>query len=186
MAKHHECISDDLAAFITRQPMFFVATAPDQGRVNLSPKGIDQTFKILGPKAVAFLNLTGSGNETAAHLLVNDRITLMFCSFGPKPMILRLYGTGRAIHPYDAAWAELDPLFPPLAGKRQIVLVDVTSVITSCGFAVPRIETLTQRTTLVDWAEKKGEDGIRDYWREKNVSSFDGLPTGIFAGEDWE
>jgi hypothetical protein len=179
MAKHHDGISDDLATFIAAQPMFFVATAPDQGRINLSPKGLEGTFAVLGARRVAFLNLTGSGNETAAHLRENDRITLMFCSFGPKPMILRLYGTGQVIHPRDEGWADLNPRFAPLPGQRQIILVDVTSVITSCGFAVPRMELTEQRNILVDWAAKKGEDGIRAYWQEKNVTSFDGLPTGI-------
>ena len=179
VAKHHEFITEDLATFIAAQPMFFVATAADQGRINLSPKGLDGTLTVLGPRRVAFLNLTGSGNETAAHLSENDRITLMFCSFGPKPIVLRLYGSGRAIHPRDAEWDDLDRLFAPLPGKRQIILIDVTSVITSCGFGVPLMELAGQRETLVEWAEAKGDEGIRTYWRERNAASFDDLPTGI-------
>lgn len=179
MAKHHDSITADLADFIAAQPMFFVATAPDEGRINLSPKGLDGTFLVLGSHRVAFLNLTGSGNETAAHLRQNDRITLMFCSFGPKPLILRLYGNGRALHRRDAGWAELAPRFAPLPGKRQIVVVEVTSVITSCGFAVPLMEMAGQRPMLSEWAERKGSDGIEAYWREKNATSFDGLPTGV-------
>ena len=179
MAKPHDSITRDLADFISAQPMFFIATAPDEGRINLSPKGLDGCFAILGPHRVAFLNMTGSGNETAAHLRQNDRITVMFCSFGPKPMILRLYGHARAIHGRDAEWSTLDPLFAPLAGKRQIVVVEVTSIISSCGFAVPRMELTEQRSMLPDWAERKGEDGIKDYWRDRNATSFDGLPTGI-------
>jgi len=180
MARQHEQITDELAAFILRQPMFFVATAPDEGRINLSPKGLDGCFRILEPLRVAFLNLTGSGNETAAHLLQNPRITLMFCAFEAKPMILRLYGQGRALHPRDGEWAELDSGFKDYPAKRQIVVVEVTSIITSCGFGVPMMELAGQRTTLPDWARRRGEDGIRDYWREKNTASFDGLPTGLF------
>lgn len=184
MAKHHPCITEELAAFIAAQPMFFVATAPDEGRINLSPKGLDGCLRVLGPDRVAWLNLTGSGNETAAHLRQNGRITLMFCAFTGAPMILRLYGQGRVVHRRDPDWAELDGLFSPYAGKRQIVVVEVTSVITSCGFAVPRMDLVEQRPTLPDWAERKGEEGIRQYWRDKNATSFDGLPTGLLDGED--
>lgn len=183
MAKHHDSITDDLAAFIQAQPMFFVATAPLDGRINLSPKGLDGCFRILGPHRVAFLNVTGSGNETAAHLRQDSRITLMFCSFTKKAMILRLYGQGRAVHHRDADWAALDAHFPGYPAKRQIVEVAVTSVITSCGFGVPMMDLAGQRPTLPDWAERKGEDGIREYWREKNLTSFDGLPTGLLDGE---
>ncbi len=179
MAKHHDHITEELAAFIAAQPMFFVATAAPEGKVNLSPKGMDGCFRIQGPRRAAFLNLTGSGNETAAHLRVSPRITVMFCSFDAKPMILRLYGSGRAIHPHDPEWADLVGLFTDHPGKRQIVTVDVEDIITSCGFAVPLMELTGQRQTLSDWANRRGEDGIRDYWREKNRVSFDGLPTGI-------
>lgn len=179
MAKHHDCITPDLADFIAAQPMFFVATAAGEGRVNLSPKGLDGSFVVMGPRRVAFLNLTGSGNETAAHLRVNPRITVMFCSFTARPLILRLYGTARAVHTRDAEWAELDRLFPSYPGKRQIVVVEVEDVISSCGFGVPLMAVQEQRTVLPDWAGNKGDAGIRDYWREKNSVSFDGLPTGI-------
>lgn len=179
MAKAHTEITEDLAAFIIAQPMFFVATAPADGRINISPKGLDGSFRILDPRRVAFLNITGSGNETAAHLLENGRITLMFCSFSAKPMILRLYGSGRAVHPRDDQWAALEPLFHDYPAKRQIIVVDVTSIISSCGSGVPMMESRGQRTLLPDWASRKGEAGIRDYWREKNAVSFDGLPTGL-------
>jgi len=179
MAKPYDHITDELAEFILAQPIFFVATAPDEGRINLSPKGLDGTFRILGPNRVAFLNLTGSGNETAAHLLRDPRITLMFCGFGERAWIVRLYGKGRAIHHRDAEWAALDALFPAYPGKRQIVVVEVDSAMGSCGFGVPRMTLDGQRPTLVDWAERKGEAGIHDYWREKNAVSFDGLPTGV-------
>jgi len=183
MAKPHDAITDELATFIRAQPMFFVATAPVDGRINLSPKGLDGSFVILAPRRVAFLNLTGSGNETAAHLRQSDRITLMFCAFEGRPMILRLYGRGRAVHRQDGDWAELDRLFPAYAGKRQIVVVEIDSIISSCGMAVPLMEAKGQRQDLVDWAERKGEDGIKAYWREKNLTSFDGLPTGLPTGQ---
>ncbi len=181
MARHFDRITEDHAAFIARQPMFFVATACAEGRVNLSPKGLDGTLRVLGPRRVAFLNLTGSGNETAAHLAADGRVTLMFCSFDAAPLVLRLYGTGRAVHRHDPDWDALDRQFPALPGKRQVVTVEVDSVVTSCGFAVPRMTLETQRPTLVEWAQAKGEDGIRAYWRDKNTNSFDGLPTGIFG-----
>jgi hypothetical protein len=179
MADPHPAISDKLRDFIDRQPMFFVATAAD-GLVNLSPKGLAGCFKVLTGKRVAFLNLTGSGNETAAHLRLNPRITLMFCAFSGKPLILRLYGQGRAIHPRDPEWDDLVPLFPDYPGMRQIVLVEVDQVVTSCGFGVPEMTLVGDRDQLNDWALRKGEDGIRDYWEKKNQVSLDGTPTGIF------
>jgi hypothetical protein len=180
MAKHHDGITGELAEFVFRQPMFFVATAPQDGRINVSPKGLDGCFRILGPHRVAFLNLTGSGNETAAHLRQNGRITFLFCSFGAKPMILRLYGTARALHRRHDEWAALDALFPAYAGKRQIIVAEIASVITSCGFGVPLMDLAGQRTALAEWSRRKGQEGIEEYWREKNVTSFDGLPTGLF------
>ena len=179
MAKEHDHLSPEIVTFIQAQPMFFVATAIDQGRVNLSPKGLGGSFAVLGPKRVAFLKLTGSGNETAAHLLINNRISLMFCSFDLKPMILRLYGTGRSVHPRDPDWAALLVHFTPHPGSRQIIDVAVDSIITSCGYAVPRMELIADRPTLTDWATKQGEAGVKAYWQEKNTLSLDGLPTGI-------
>jgi hypothetical protein len=183
MARHFDRITDEQAAFIARQPLFFVATAAADGRINLSPKGLDGTLAVLGPDRIAFLNLTGSGNETAAHLKADGRITLMFCSFDASPLILRLYGRGRAVHRRDPDWPGLDALFPALPGKRQIVVVEVASVITSCGFGVPMMSLDAQRPTLPDWAAAKGEDGIRAYWRDRNATSFDGLPTGLLDDE---
>lgn len=179
MAQHHSEISDKLRAFIEEQPMFFVATAAADGRVNLSPKGLDGTFKVLSPNRVAFLNLTGSGNETAAHLLLNNRITIMFCAFKHPPLILRLYGNGRAIHENHDEWRELIGNFADLPGKRQIIVVDVFDIISSCGYGVPEMDLREQRDILPNWAQNKGEDGIRNYWREKNQKSFDGFETGI-------
>lgn len=180
MAKFFPSISDDQAAFMIRQPMFFVATAPDDGRINLSPKGLEGSFAVLGPNRVAFLNLTGSGNETAAHLLQNGRITLMFCAFDGAPKIMRLYGTGRSVHPRDGEWAELVGLFAHHDSARQIVVVEVASVNDSCGFGVPLMEQVGQRSLLPDWAQRKGAAGLETYRRNNNAVSFDGLPTGLF------
>ena len=180
MAKHHPQITEELAAFIQAQPMFFAATAAAEGRINVSPKGLAGCFQILDPMTVAFLNLTGSGNETAAHLLQDPRITLMFCSFSAKPMILRLYGKARAIHARDAEWPILDAHFPDYPGKRQIVTVAIGEIITSCGFGVPLMDMAGHRSTLTDWADRKGPEGIAQYWQDHNVVSFDGQPTGLF------
>ena len=183
VAKFYDSINDEHRAFIAAQPMFFVATAPDEGRINISPKGLDGTFAVLTPNRVAFLNLTGSGNETAAHLLRDDRITVMFCAFCDAPKILRLYGRARAVHQRDAEWAELAAYFQDYAGMRQIVVIDVDSVNSSCGFAVPLMDLREQRALLPDWAAKKGVDGITQYQRDKNATSFDGYPTGLFEDD---
>jgi len=181
MAKFYPSINDDHAAFIAAQPLFFVATAPVDGRINLSPKGLDGTFAVLGPNRVAFLNLTGSGNETAAHLLQDDRITIMFCAFTGAPKILRLYGRGRAVHARDAEWPDLLTHFGHFPAARQVMVVEVDSVNSSCGFGVPLMDLTGQRTMLPEWAERKGADGIVQYQRDRNSVSFDGQPTGIFA-----
>ena len=184
MAKFYNDITAEHRAFIAAQALFFVATAPDEGRINLSPKGLDGTFVVLGPNQVAFLNLTGSGNETAAHLLRDDRITIMFCAFVGAPKILRLYGRGRAVHRRDGEWADLVTHFQSYPGMRQIVVVDVDSVNSSCGFAVPLMDLQGQRPLLTDWAEKKGAEGIAQYQRDKNAASFDGFPTGLFEDDE--
>lgn len=166
-------------AFIAKQHMFFVATAPkDGGRINLSPKGLD-TFRILDAKLVAYLDLTGSGNETSAHLHDNGRITLMFCAFEGAPLILRIYGTGRAIQPSDKEWPAWPQHFELLAGARQIIAVNVESVQTSCGYAVPEYTFQGDRKALLNWAEQKGAVGLDTYRAEKNVKSIDGLPSGL-------
>lgn len=180
MSNFYENINPELAEFIAAQPMYFVATAPKSGRINLSPKGQTGSFAVLNPTQVAMLNLTGSGNETAAHLLDDDRITLMFCSFGRKPMILRLYGTGRSVYPRDPEWQELTTKFADLPAKRQIVVVDIHSVMTSCGYAVPQMDLVEERQVLNNWAATKDEEAIKEYWKQKNVQSIDGLPTGLF------
>ena len=179
MAKFFESITPDLIEFIGQQKIFFTGTAAADGRVNVSPKGMD-SLRVLGPNRVLWLNLTGSGNETAAQIREVNRITIMFCAFDGKPLILRLYGTATAIHTGDAQWEELYGHFNETAGARQIFDVTIESVQTSCGFAVPLMEYKEDRDVLKNWAEKKGEAGIRDYWEQKNVTSIDGLPTGIF------
>ncbi|HYW07383.1 MAG TPA: pyridoxamine 5'-phosphate oxidase family protein [Longimicrobium sp.] len=179
MAKVLECITPELKAFIEAQPVFFVASAPlsEQGHVNLSPKGLD-CLRVLTSGRVAYLDLTGSGNETSAHLHENGRITFMFCAFTGAPRILRLYGTGEVVLPDSPQWAELIGHFPSYPGIRQVVTAEISRVQTSCGFAVPLMEYSQQRDTLPRWAEAKGEDLPR-YRQEKNATSIDGLPAPL-------
>jgi hypothetical protein len=179
MARFYERLTPELIEFIGRQHVFFTATAAGgAGRINLSPKGMN-TFRVFGDDRVGYLDLTGSGNETAAHVQVDGRMTVMFCSFDAKPLILRLYGRGSVVRPRDAAWADLLARFEPMPGMRQIVTMRVESLQTSCGFAVPEYELKRERPTLVEWAEKKGPDGVVRYWAETNQTSIDGLPTGL-------
>ncbi|NOY84319.1 MAG: pyridoxamine 5'-phosphate oxidase family protein [Nitrospirae bacterium] len=178
MGKHFKVINDNLKHFIEAQPMFFVATAGATGCVNLSPKGMD-SFRILTEKRVVWLNLTGSGNETAAHLLENSRMTIMFCAFDEKPLILRLYGQAKIHHPRDQAWADLISVFPEIPGARQIIEMEIDSVGTSCGWAVPFMAFQEERTQLEEWAVKQGEAGVEQYWKDKNQLSIDNKPTGI-------
>lgn len=178
MAKTYDSITPEMAEWIGQQPLFFVASAPlsADGHVNLSPRGLD-TFRVLGANEVAYLDLTGSGNETAAHLAENGRITVMFCAFTGKPKILRLYGKGEVILPQTPAWGTLRHHFPTqLPGVRQIVRISVERIQSSCGFGVPLMDYRGQRSELLDWAEKKGPDGIADYQQNKNAVSIDGLP----------
>ena len=178
MAKLYEAIDAEMAAWMAAQPLFFNASAPlaANGHVNLSPRGLD-TLRVLGPLRVAYLDLTGSGNETAAHLQENGRITLMFCAFSATPRILRLYGTGRVVLPGDQEWGELRAHFPVhLPGVRQVVDIRVERVQSSCGFGVPLMDFVAQRGELPAWAEKKGPDGIAEYQQDHNRTSIDGLP----------
>ncbi len=178
MGQRYTEISARHAQFIQQQKIFFVATAAREGRINLSPKGVD-TLRVLGPNRVVWLNLTGSGNETAAHLLDSDRMTIMFCAFEGDPVILRLYGHARLYHSRDPEWGELVQLFPPVAGARQAVDLKVDLAMTSCGMGVPLFEYRGERGQLEAWAERKGRDGIEQYWRQKNQVSIDGKPTKI-------
>ncbi len=169
--------------FINHQRLFFVATAAADGRVNMSPKGMD-TLRVLDGGRIVWLNLSGSGNETAAHLAEHDRITLMFCAFQGNAMILRVYGRGRVMHPRDLEWDELIGLFPTLAGSRQIIDVSVDSVQQSCGSGVPKFDLVEDRGPgeLLPFYTKMGEDGVKRYWEKKNTVSIDGKPTHIFSG----
>ncbi len=178
MGKQFPEITDRFSTFIAAQSMYFVATAASDGRVNLSPKGLD-SLRVLGPNRVAWLNLTGSGNETSAHLLDNPRMTLMFCSFDREPLILRLYGTAREVQPKDPDWDELYREFPPHISARQIYDMTVDLVQTSCGFGVPLMSVESERVLLDTWAEKKGPEGVAEYWQQKNLSSIDGMPTKL-------
>lgn len=178
MANRYPQLNTTLVEFIERQKLFFVATAGRDGKVNVSPKGMD-TLRVLDHNHVVWLNLTGSGNETAAHLLDSNRMTLMFCSFDRNPLILRLYGEAETVHPRDHAWMQMIGYFPQYAGARQIFNLRIELVQTSCGFAVPMYEFIGERNTLEGWSKKKGDTGIREYWSEKNRISLDGNDTGI-------
>jgi hypothetical protein len=177
MGKLFDAIDDRLREFIAAQRLFFVASAPsgDGGHVNCSPKGLD-TFRVLGPTSVAYLDFVGSGVETIAHLRENGRIVVMFCAFEGPPKILRLYGKGRTVEPGDAEFAELRARFGPAAGVRAVIRVEVTRIADSCGYGVPLYEHAGERDQLALWAERKGEAAIADYKREKNAASIDGIP----------
>jgi hypothetical protein len=182
MAKQLSFIPKALQTFIEAQKIFFVGSADVDGRVNVSPKGMD-SLKILDENRLIWLNLTGSGNETAAHTQAVNRITIMFCSFTAKPLILRLYGTVKCHHYGDAAFNELVTHFPDLSGKRQIFDVNVEMVQTSCGYAVPFYEFQGERTRLVEsWDTRNSEEEMKAYWKEKNMVTIDGKPTGMKGG----
>jgi hypothetical protein len=159
--------------------MFFNASAPHRGRINVSPKGLD-TLRILNDRCVAYLDLTGGECETAAHLAENGRLTLMFCSFAEKPLILRLYGRGRVVHQRDAEWQQLRDRFPPLPGERQIIVLDIESIMATCGFAVPLYEYKGERTQLPEFSCKMGSQRMDEYRHAHNQESIDGLPTYLF------
>jgi len=186
MAKQFPAIDKATGAFIARQHLFFVASAAQTGRVNVSPKDA-RSLRILGPNLAAYLDQTGSGNETSAHLRADGRLTFMFCAFEGLPLILRLYGRGRVLlrggEDYQRLLADAFAGEEP-PGARQIVLLDIDLVQTSCGFGVPLFDYVDERPNLVRWAESRGEDGMDAYRREKNAVSIDGLPTGMFELED--
>lgn len=177
MADFFERLDRRLIRFIEAQKIFFTATAPAEGRINLSPKGMD-TLRVLGGDRLAYLDLTGSGNETAAHLREDPRMTLMVCSFDRSPMILRVYGRGSVAERGSERYGELAVRFEDLPGARQIIELEVDSVQTSCGYAVPRMDFVEERQMLRQWAEKKGPDGIVEYRRANNTRTIDGRPTG--------
>jgi hypothetical protein len=175
MANFKDALTPELTGFIQRQPIFFTASATGSGRINLSPKGMD-TFRVFDDRTVGYLDFIGSGNETAAHLKHDGRLTIMFCSFDEKPLILRLYGKGEAVQFDSPRGQMLHAAFGSLPGERQIILLTIDSLQTSCGFAVPRMDLVAPRPMLVEWAEKKGLDALSTYRRQKNHTSIDGLP----------
>lgn len=176
-AKFQE-IPEHIIDFIKDQKIFFVGTAATEGRVNVSPKGMD-SFRVINKNKIVWLNLTGSGNETAAHLLKNSRMTIMFCSFEKKPLILRLYGQAKIYHERDKEFNEYMSLFPETPGSRQIIEMDVDLVQTSCGYGVPFMDYVEERPTLRQWGENKSEEKIKKYWTDKNTVSIDGFETKI-------
>lgn len=177
MGKYQEGITEQLADWISRQHVFFVGTAPlaAGGHVNISPKGLD-SLRVVGPNKVAYVDLTGSGAETIAHVRENGRIILMFCAFSGPPKIVRLHGRGTIVTKSSNEWHEYLKLFPDLLGTRSIVVVDITRVSDSCGYGVPLMDFVADRDVLTRWSENKGPAGLEKYRREKNGLSIDGLP----------
>jgi Pyridoxamine 5'-phosphate oxidase len=178
VSKFYDTLTPEVTEFIQSQHVFFTATAPEEGRINLSPKGMD-AFRVLDPGSVAYLDITGSGNETATHLRQNGRITLMFCSFGPAAQIVRIYGEGRVVRPGDTEWEDLHRHFPSYPGERQIMVIAIGSAMTSCGYGVPRMELIEPRDTLEKYWIKKGPGAAEKYWGKHNTRSIDGLESGI-------
>lgn len=178
MAQQYQEISDKHRQFIAEQKIFFIGTATADSRVNVSPKGMD-ALRVIDSKRVVWLNVTGSGNESSAHVQQLPRMTIMFCSFEGAPLILRLYGTARVVHHGDADWDALYALFKLNPGARQIFDVSIDLVQSSCGMAVPSFNYVADRELLTEWAAKKGETGLQQYWADKNQISMDGVPTRI-------
>jgi hypothetical protein len=183
MAARFPELSDRLIEFIEAQQLYFVGTAAATGTINVSPKGGD-SLRVLSPTRILWLNVTGSGNETAAHLRHTDRMTMMFCSFTAQPMILRCYGKARALHERDSEWPDYIGHFPPHPSSRQLVLFDIDLVQTSCGFGVPFYEYGGERDNMEKWLARRGRDDIEKYWGERNQTSLDGFPTGILDDSD--
>jgi len=179
MAEQFDQLTNKHIDFIKKQHVFFVGTAAETGLVNVSPKGMD-SFRVINDSKVVWLNLTGSGNETAAHVFENNRMTIMFCSFEKQPLILRLYGQAKVVHPRADEWQSLKEMFPDYKGARQFFIVDLDLIQTSCGYAVPIFDLKSERPTLNKWSENKGRDGIKEYWKEKNTKSLNDRDTGIF------
>lgn len=175
-------IPDKLIEFISEQRLFFVGTATVDSRINISPKGMD-SLRVLSPTRVVWLSVTGSGNETSVHIQEDGRMTVMFCAFTGKPVILRLYGQAKVFHPYDSEWEDLSAHFPPTPGARQIFDMSVDLVQTSCGMGVPLYDYVEERELLTTWAIKQGEAGVSEYWKQKNQVSLDGKPTHILKEE---
>ncbi|TNF22030.1 MAG: pyridoxamine 5'-phosphate oxidase family protein [Rhodobacteraceae bacterium] len=180
MAKQFDALSEAHQDFIAAQHIFFCGTATADGRVNVSPKGMD-ALRVLGPNRIVWLNLTGSGNETAGHLRQIPRMTLMWCSFTKRPLIMRAYGTARAVHLSDPDWGAMIAHFSAPLGARQVFDLSIDLVQTSCGYAVPFMDYAGERDTLTRSYGDKDDAGLRSYWELKNSKTIDGLPTGIEA-----
>ncbi|WFB46903.1 pyridoxamine 5'-phosphate oxidase family protein [Vibrio coralliilyticus] len=178
MGKQFSELSDKHIAFIDQQKLYFVGTAADSGSVNLSPKGGD-SLRVISPTQIAWLNLTGSGNESAAHVLNNPRMTLMFCAFEGAPLILRAYGQASVLHNKDAEWKKYVSLFPESVAARQIFILDINMVQSSCGMSVPYFTYEGDREDLAKWSEKQGTEGVEKYWLKKNQKSIDGFESEI-------
>ena len=178
MGKFSETIQPTHRAFIAKQHLFFVATAPlgTDAHINLSPKGLN-AFRVLSDTEVGYMDIIGSGNETSAHLLENGRVTFMFCAFDGAPNILRLYGKGRAVLPNTEGWEKYAPHFETIPSTRQLIIADIDLVQTSCGFGIPFYDYVGERDVHFIWAKTKGAEGLETYIQEKNVVSIDGLPT---------
>jgi hypothetical protein len=185
MGKVYEGIDESIRRFIEAQHVFFVATAPLEasGHVNLSPKGLD-AFRVLAPNEVVYLDYVGSGAETIAHLRENGRITIMFCAFEGPPKIIRLYGRAEVIEPRDSAFAELERLFATDVEARSFIRVDVDRVADSCGFGVPLYTAKGARRQLLDWAERRGREGLHAYQLDKNARSIDDMPALRWVSPD--
>ncbi len=178
MGQKYTSLSEKDIDFIKAQKIFFVGTATETSRVSVSPKGMN-SFQVINNSRIAWLNVTGSGNETSAHVQQQPRMTIMFCAFEGSPLILRLYGAAKVIHKNDSEWDSLYSLFVPLPGARQIFVLDVDLVQSSCGMSIPYYSYEGERELLSDWARKKGDEGLKEYWKQKNQESIDGIPTKI-------
>ncbi|KXF81917.1 pyridoxamine 5'-phosphate oxidase family protein [Enterovibrio coralii] len=178
MGKQFSELSDKHIEFIEKQKIYFVATAVENGSVNLSPKGGD-SLRVINSKQIAWLNLTGSGNESASHVIQNPRMTVMFCAFEGSPLILRAYGQATVLHAKDERWDTFAPLFPKSVAARQIFVLDVDLVQSSCGMSVPYFSYEGDRDDLANWSTKQGKEGIEKYWLKKNQKSLDGFETEI-------
>jgi len=178
MAIQFKTINQAHRDFIEAQKIFFIASAGADGFINLSPKGMD-SLRVIDENTVLWVNHTGSGNETSAHVQENGRMTIMFNSFDKNPMILKLYGKAKVIHQGDEKWQEMASYFDAFVGMRQFFELDVSLVLTSCGYAVPLYDYQGERNTLIKWSKQKGKEGIEAYWKEKNILTLDGKKTEI-------
>lgn len=183
MGQQYSELPDKLIQFIEEQKIYFVGTATDESRINISPKGMD-SLKVIDKNRIVWLNVTGSGNETSAHIQEDPRMTIMFTAFKGDPMILRIYGKAKVIHKNDKEWESLFSLFNPLPGARQIFDLKIELVQSSCGMSIPLFDYIDEREQLNKWAEKKGEEGIKEYWSKNNQYSLDGIPTHIMEKND--